>query len=110
MLQKKQIKIWDVNVDTIIISKLLITKTNSKYLIGIKFGKSISPLVLIMPNMSEYVRDKNNNNKIMSFCMGHEKLLEIYKANWTKIENLENIELNALPDYDDRYIKTKIRT
>ena len=26
------------------------------------------------------------------------------------IEDLENIELNSLPVYDDRYIKTKIRT
>ena len=55
-------------------------------MIGIKFGKAISPLVLIMPKMSEYVRDENNNNKIMSFCIGHEKLLEIYKANWTKLK------------------------
>ena len=28
---------------------------------------------------------------------------------WTKIEDLKNIELNALPVYDDRYMKTKIR-
>ena len=26
------------------------------------------------------------------------------------IEDLRNVELNALPDYDDRYMKTKIRT
>ena len=38
------------------------------------------------------------------------KLLEKYKAIWTKIQNLKNIELNALPVYDYRYIKTKIRT
>ena len=36
--------------------------------------------------------------------------MEKYKAIWTKVEDLENIELNALPVYDDRYIKTKIRT
>ena len=29
---------------------------------------------------------------------------------WTKIEDLKDVELNALPVYDDRYIKTKIRT
>ena len=29
---------------------------------------------------------------------------------WTKIEDLKNTELNALPVSDDRYIKTKIRT
>ena len=46
----------------------------------------------------------------MSFRRDDEKLLEKYKAIWTKIEDLKNIELNALPVYDDRYIKTKIKT
>ena len=47
---KKPIKIWDVNVDNIVISKLIETKTNSsKYLVGIKFDKVITLLVLIMP-------------------------------------------------------------
>ena len=41
-----------------------------------------------------------NNNSII--------LLEKHKIIWTKIEYL--LELNALPVYDDRYIKTKIRT
>ena len=45
----------------------------------------------------------------MSFRINHEKLSGKYKANWTKIKDLKNIELNALPVYDDRYIKTKIR-
>ena len=31
---KKVIKIWDVNADNIFISKLVKTKTSSKYLIG----------------------------------------------------------------------------
>ena len=46
----------------------------------------------------------------MSFRIDNEKLLEKYKAIWTKIEDLKNIKLIALPVYDDRYIKTKIRT
>ena len=50
MLQKKTLKIWDVNVDNIVISKLVKTKTNSKYLIGY-LVKDIRPLVLIMPKM-----------------------------------------------------------
>ena len=51
---KKPIKIWDVNVDNIVISKLVKTKTNSKYLIG--YSKVVRPLVLIMPKMSGYVK------------------------------------------------------
>ena len=42
--------------------------------------------------------------------MNHDKLLEKPKAIWTKIENLKNIQFNVLPVYDDRYIKTEIRT
>ena len=45
----------------------------------------------------------------MFFHIDDEKLLEKYKAIWTKIENIKNIELDALPVYDDRYIKTKTR-
>ena len=54
--------------------------------------------------------DKYKNNELMSFCIYNKKLLEKYKAIWTKIEELENNELNALPIYDDRYIKAKITT
>ena len=54
--------------------------------------------------------NKDENNKLMSFRIDDEKLLEKYKAIWTRIEDLKNIELNALPVFDDRYIKTKIRT
>ena len=52
---KKPIKIWDTDVNTIVISKLAETKTNCKYLIGY-LDKFIRPLVLILPNMSGYVK------------------------------------------------------
>ena len=53
---------------------------------------------------------KIKTKKLLSFRIDDEKLLEKYKAIWTKIEHLKNIELNALPVYDDRYMKTEIRT
>ena len=46
----------------------------------------------------------------MSLHIDDGKLLKKYEAIRTKIEGLKNIELNGLPVYDDRYIKTKIRT
>ena len=46
----------------------------------------------------------------MSFHIVYGKLLEKYKAIWIKIEDLKNTKLTALLEYDDRYIKTKIRT
>ena len=66
--------------------------------------------------MSGYVKtfrvkeeNKEKSNKLMPFYIDDEKSLKKYKAIWTKIEDLENIELNALPVYDGRYIKTKTR-
>ena len=70
---KKPIKTWDVNVDDNVISKLVKTKTNSKYLIGY-LDKPIKPLVLIMPKMRGYVKTfkvkdghKHKRDKLMSF-------------------------------------------
>ena len=52
--KKKTINIWDVNVDNIVIAKLVETKTNARYLIRYS-DKVIRPLVLILPKMSGYV-------------------------------------------------------
>ena len=49
-------KIWYVNVNNIVISKLVKTKTDPKYLVGLKFNKAIRPLVLVMPKTSGYVK------------------------------------------------------
>ena len=110
MLQKVPIKIQDVNADNIVTSKLIETKTNFKYLTGIKFDKGIRALVLIMPKMSRYVKtfkvkegDKDKSNKLMSFRIDDEKLLKKYRAIWTKIEDSKNIQLSYLLLYDDRY-------
>ena len=54
------------------------------------------------------VEDKNN--KLIYYRIDNEKLLEKYKAIWTKSKDFKNIQLNILPVYDGRYIKTKIRT
>ena len=56
-------------------------------MIGIKFDKAIRPLVLIIPKVSgcvETFQGEDKSNK--SFC------------------------IDALPVYDDRYIKTKVRS
>ena len=53
-------------------------------------------LVLIMSKISGYVktlkvkdRGKDKNNKLMTFSIDDEKLLEKYKAIWTKIEEFK---------------------
>ena len=93
---KKAIKLWDVNVDNIVISKLVKTKGNCKYLIEY-FDDAIRPLVLILPKTNGYVRkfkdndqDKNMNYKLMSSSIDNDKLLEKYKIILTRIKDLQN--------------------
>ena len=50
------------------------------------------------------------SNRLMSSGINDDKRLEKHKTIWTKIEDLKNININALPVYDVEYIKTKIRT
>ena len=76
-------------------------------MIEIKFDKAIKPLDLIMPKISGYVKKikvEDKINKLVSFLIDDDILLEKYKSIWIKIENLRNIELNALPVYDDKCI------
>ena len=53
---KNPLKIWDINVDNIGISKLVGIKNNSKYIIGY-LDNVIRPLVVILPKMSGYVKN-----------------------------------------------------
>ena len=71
---------------------------------------------MIIPKISGYIKtfkvkevDKDKSNKLMFFCIDSEKLLEKYQTILTKVEDLKNIELHALPVYNDRYIKIKIK-
>ena len=91
---KKAINIWDVNVGNIVISKLVEAKINYKYFMEY-LDKVIRPLVLILPKVSGYFKTfkvKDKNNKLMTFHINDEKLLEKYKSIWTKIKDLENFD------------------
>ena len=72
----------------------------------------MSGYVKTLKIMKRMIKIKNDdkNNKLMSFYIDDEKLLEKYKTIWAKIEDFIYIDLNALPVYDDRSIKTKKRT
>ena len=87
---RKPMKFWDVNVYNIVISKLVETKTNSRYLIGYS-DKAVRQLILIMSKMSGYVKafKVKDGHKDKFFCIDDEKLLEKYKAIWIKIKNLK---------------------
>ena len=68
--KKKTINIYDVNAGNIVISKLVETKGNSKYLIWY-LDEVARPLILRLPKMSGYIKtfkvrewDIAKNNKL----------------------------------------------
>ena len=64
----------------------------------------------VLRHLKLKVEIKDKNNKLMFFGIDDDEEVERYKIFWTKIEELQFFELNALPVYDDRYIENKIRT
>ena len=76
----------NVDVNDIVISKIVETKSNSEYLIGY-LDEVIRPLLLTLPKMSRYTktfskvkdRDKDKNNKLISFRINDKKLLKKHK-------------------------------
>ena len=87
---KQSIKYWYVDIDNIVISKLIEIKNYSKHLIGY-LNDVIRPSVMILPKMSVYIKNfKVKNNKLMSFRID-DRPLEKYKTIWTKIEDVKDI-------------------
>ena len=61
----------------------------------------VKSLVLILPKISGYAKtckdkDQNKDNKLMSFCIDDEKLLQNWKTIWTKIEDCKYIQTIVL--------------
>ena len=86
---KKLFKIYDVDVDKILISKKEpYGKTCSfKYFPGYNDDDVIRPLCIKLPQMIEYVKHFNSN-KTMSFKVSDKKYAKI----WEKVSILMNIE------------------
>ena len=62
--------ILDVNVYNIVISNLVETTNNSKFLVGY-LHDVVRPLILILPKISGYVKtvEDKSNNKIINSCL-----------------------------------------
>ena len=85
-MPEKPIKIWNVNVNNIVLSILVESENNYNYLIGC-LDEVIIPLVLIMFKMNGYVKtskvknwDKDKYNKLIYFSINDEFLLKSIKT------------------------------
>ena len=108
---KKVIRIDDINVNKILVSKRepYGTKNSCKYFIGYNDNDVIRPLCVRLPQMTGYVR-KFDENATMSF--NDKQILKNYNKIWERVEKLLKIEFESKSVYgndDNKYIKTKIK-
>ena len=70
----------------------------------------IKPLRIILPQMSGYIKYFDNGGKNMSFKIEDEDVYLKYTEIWNKIKKSLGIKFHGQPIYDDKYIKTKVKT
>ena len=82
-----------------------------KYFIGYLHDDGvIRPLCVILPQMSGYIKYFDNGGKNMSFKIEDESVYLKYAEIWNKVKNILNVKFHSQPIYDDKYIKTKVKT
>ena len=69
----------------------------------------ISPLCIILSQMSGYIKYFENGGKNMSFMIEVYSVLVKYNEIWNNIKKILNIKFHSMPVYDVKYIKAKIR-
>ena len=100
------------NIDTnkvVVSNKVSFGKKDFKFFIDYKNAKKIRSLYIFLPKMSAYRRcfDKT---KCMFFLIKNEKLLEKYNKICKKVSNIINKEFDSKPVYNEKYLKTKIKS
>ena len=109
---KKVVKIDDIDVNKILVSKHepYGTKNSFKYFIGYNDNDVIRPLCINLLQMTGCVR-KFEGNTTMFFKISDKQLLKKYNQLWKKVEKLLKIEFDSKTVYrdDDEYIKITIK-
>ena len=70
----------------------------------------IRPLCVILSQMSGYIEYFENGGKNMSFKIEEESVYLKYSEIWNKIKSVLNVKFHSQPIYNDKYIKTKVKT
>ena len=84
---KQPIDLMSVNVDQIVVSdKFKHSDEDFKYFIGYQESEIVEPLcIIILPQMSGYIKYFENSCKNMSFFIKDDEVWEKYKSIWDVI-------------------------
>ena len=109
---KKAIPLNLVNTKNIVVSYRVKHNDDSyKYFIGYTNDDGvIRPFCVILPQMSGYIKYFENGGKNMSLKIEEESVYLKYTEIWNKIKSVLNVKIHSKPIYDDKYIKTKVKT
>ena len=111
---KKAVNLSSVSVDKIVVSnRIKGNNETSKVFIGYMDDISgiVTPLGIILPQMSGRIKYFENGGKNMSFKIEDDSVYLQYNEIWNKIkELLGGVKFHSEPIYDDSYIKTKVKT
>ena len=108
---KKAIPLNLVDVNSIVVSnKVKNNNDTSKYFIGYFHDiDEVNPLCIILPQTSGYIK-YFENGKYVSFKIEDDDVYIKYNQIWNKIKELLSVKFYSEPIYDDKYIKTKVKT
>ena len=101
-----------VNTNSIVISNNVKNDndTSKYFIVYLNDIDEFSQLCIILPQMRGYIKYFENGGKHMSFKIEDEDVYIKYNHIWNKIKDLLNVRLHSEPIYDDKYIKTKVKT
>ena len=68
------------------------------------------PLCIKFPQMDGYFKYFDSNDNYLNLLVHDKEFLKKYNVIWDKISNLLKNEFDSEPVYNDKYIKTKIKT
>ena len=95
--QKKPISIKNIDIKKIVVSnKVSFSKKGFKYFIGYKDAKKYIEETMMKLNMSFLIKD--------------DRLLEKHNKIWGKVKNSIKKEFHSEPVYNEKYLKTKIKS
>ena len=109
---KKAIPLNLVNIHSIVVSyRVKHGDEGYKYFIVYSHDDgAIRPLCVILPEISGYIKYFNNGGKNASFKIEDESVYLKYPGTWNKVKSILNVKFHSQPIYDDKYIKTKVKT
>ena len=109
---KQAIDLNLANTNKIVVSdKFKHSDDGSKCFIGYLHDDDvIRPHCIILPQMCGYIKYFDKDGKNMSFKIEGESVYLKYTEIWNKIKKSPNTRFHSQLIYDDKYIKTKVKT